>query len=125
MREIKFRVWSIKGKTMWYINKQTKLSLEGDSWQVRDDVIGNRFRCSWHEDEKGILMQYTGLKDKNGKEIYEGDIIQRGTTVSDIVFENCGFKLRKGNSVCDVIKPFEVIGNIYENPELLADKGIK
>jgi uncharacterized phage protein (TIGR01671 family) len=145
MREIKFRAWSIKGKTMWYISKQMSLSIEGDSWQIRDNIIGCRFMSSWHENEKGILMQYTGLKDKNGKEIYEGDITKR--TVKSC--NNCKnmeriglIEYRTGSIVLDenykngescpheyfgLMLPIleaqdewlEIIGNIYENPELL------
>ena len=152
MREIKFRAWSIKGKTMWYMNKQMKLSIEGDSWQIRDDVIGNRFMCSWHEDEKGILMQFTGLKDKNGKEIHEGDIV---STLEDgnleVIFQDGMFGCitcrpqsnENGTEYYDEFVPLndlidvgywgstdgfkkpvftlEVIGNIYENPELLKE----
>ena len=125
MREIKFRVLSLKGNTIWYINKQMKLSIEGDSWQVRDDVIGNRFLCSWHENEKGILMQYTGLKDKNTKDIYEGDIISvKGHTYEDtftstVAYRRGGFVFDdKGYYIGDYKEyMLEVIGNIYENKE--------
>ena len=128
MREIKFRAWSIKGKTMWHINKQMTLSIEGDSWQIRDNAISNRFMCSWHEDEKGILMQFTGLKDKNGKEIYEGDIIcpdknnQNEKTVGSVEWHEqlaCFIVRYKDGTGWKSFIEMEVIGNIYENPELL------
>jgi uncharacterized phage protein (TIGR01671 family) len=144
MRPIKFRAWSIEGKTMWYISKQMTLSIEGDSWQIRDNVIGNRFMCSWHEDEKGVLMQFTGLLDKNGKEIYEGDIIKwadKNWVVSwnkrnsQYFMETIKSFIEKDDSLdypkvygewhwCrDRMKSYsEVIGNIYENPELLKTK---
>jgi uncharacterized phage protein (TIGR01671 family) len=72
------------------------------------------------------IMQYTGLKDKNGKEIYEGDILQReGHNYKHIVKwwnESAGFNL---SWVCEcMLKGFniEIIGNIHENPELLKVK---
>lgn len=73
-------------------------------------------------DEDLMLMQYTGLKDKNGKEIYEGDIVQHeynGELIHTIVKFECGayfagdfYLYRKRNTV-------EVVGNIYENSDLL------
>lgn len=104
-RPIKFRAWDKKEKQMYY---EPKCDL--GSWtldELRDKKIFS-------------LMQFTGLKDCRGREIYEGDIVKRGTTITDIVWENTGFKLRKGNLVSDVVKPIEVVGNIYENGDLLC-----
>lgn len=76
------------------------------------------------------VMQFTGLKDKNGKEIYEGDIVrleQWEPEIYEVVFNRGGFCFRHSDT--DVfyhdakyIEKGEVIGNIYENPELLQDK---
>jgi len=66
------------------------------------------------------LMQYTGLKDKNGKEIYEGDIIKHSYRVRNTVIKwddkRAGWSMGGYNN--DTV---EVIGNIYENPELLKE----
>jgi len=70
-----------------------------------------------------ILMQYTGLKDKNGKEIYEGDIIREDFNKQ--LYEVC-YNMGSYTAECRgyrfqlfTIKDFEIIGNIYENPDLL------
>ena len=110
MREIKFRAWR---KFTGMINNP-KL----------DVVIGNRVYK---------VMQFTGLKDKNGKKIFEGDIldISNGIWVDkpvQVTFEQGAFGIN-GDSfnygfeeLNWEIKNIEVIGNIYENPELLEDK---
>ncbi len=76
-----------------------------------------------------ILMQYTGLKDKNGKEIYEGDIMATPNGHKGVVtYDECQYILAssKGEYENDMFYKVknhgaEVIGNIYENPELLKE----
>ncbi len=128
-RQIKFRAWDRFNESM--------LSPH--------DVNGNKKDLSWffsqfEEAVKGgndlVLQQYTGLLDKNGKEIYEGDILnvcngsingrlwmQKPYSVKYILdkgFDICMFCWDKdGNNIMDSTHWCEVIGNIYENPELL------
>ena len=121
MREIKFRVWDT------YRNKMIKWDeLHSDSNYLCLMVFdGNGYRTR--------AMQYTGLKDKNGREIYEGDIIvgtykDMGTDTGLVVFKGCGFKVEIPNVGDDELVDWErysgsieVIGNIYDNPELLKE----
>jgi uncharacterized phage protein (TIGR01671 family) len=108
-REIKFRAWGDFGKKMHF---QTK---EEDLWSFLRDAYGME------------LMQYTGLKDKNGKEIYEGDIVKPvkfNDIINTVEYISHGFyRVKRHNGKpylnalgsCDVI----IIGNIYENPTLI------
>ena len=99
MREIKFRAWNKATKTMHY-----------PDW----DELAVRARLAEME-----LMQYTGLKDKNKKEIYEGDIVE----ISMPGFGICENRLVEwiGSGWNSMGEDYhrEVISNIYENPELI------
>lgn len=74
----------------------------------------------------GTIGQFTGLHDKNGKEIYEGDIISNESYKGVVVYKNGSFVLDLGKS-CGCVYLFcldslLIIGNIYDNPELLESK---
>ncbi len=107
MREIKFRTCHNVTKVIEYIT-------------LRELADGDRFQFDY---ETYDWMQYTGLNDKNGKEIYEGDIVAGYTRPSkvkmmEIDAEERG-KVYGWNIDVDTLDKTEVIGNIYENPELL------
>ena len=111
MREIKFRAWD-KMLKRW-CRPQLTIRIDGN----RDGM--NEY----------VLMQYTGLKDKNGVEIYEGDIVNvhsyTVTGLGKVGFNKGSFVFNKfeypTSQVLHSFSEIEVIGNIYENPELLEN----
>jgi len=128
MREHKFRAWY----------KPTKVMGEPETIQ---DMTS--YTPSLDIDDRFILMQYTGLHDKNGKEIYEGDIVsiyEEGTRVNQDgyatdfklpaqhkLIDKILYKLDSSCGLCGswrryVVEDCEVIGDIYSNPELLEEK---
>lgn len=143
MREIKFRAFNVENKEMLevenlYFNEMT------NEVEIRTTMYSDYFN-----DAEMMLMQYTGLNDKNGKEIYERDIVKDLTETSlantyIVIYSWAAFRLiptydykqyleyEKQNSMyansnyrnttrkfARSTEKFEVIGNIYENPELL------
>lgn len=134
----KFRVWDKENKCMYYPTRYSNFTIvNGTVVKIESYPIANSAylgkRIAWEFDD-AVIMQCTGLKDKNGKLIYEGDIIVNEKFVKYITKwnDNIGqFYISKINpSKYDNWKDwhlarhdldYEVIGNIYKNKELLNE----
>lgn len=118
MREIKFRAWSDDDNQMIY---------------GLDSIVGEYDGYKYNLNDLGELpiMQFTGLRDHKGREIYEGDIVKaciyndETPQILTVKYEDCAFIIDYQDSESDVcnigwfVGNVEVIGNIYENPKLL------
>lgn len=133
MRNIKFRAWDKELKQMHICGQD-----------VHDSITFNEQNIAqYYNLQNGCgspttyeLMQYTGLKDKNGKEIYEGDIVlidKENQIKGQVKYSEqyASFIIVDTNSIADEAEnlscysEIEVIGNIYDNPDLLEKEGIK
>lgn len=110
MRELKFRAWDDVAKRMSY-----------SSTEQFDDMLG--FRFDHFETDKPIYMQYTGLKDKNGREIYEGDILKYELYFGAVewIEDWAMFAINydRLESLILWASVSEIIGNVWGNPDLL------
>lgn len=135
MREIKFRAWYFdeweeKGRMIEWRDLHIETDEDGLFMWVGDEGEENNFG-SGSGTNSFTLMQYTGLKDKNGKEIYEGDIVnyshpRTNEIIRTVTFKHGAFGIEGIYEKTHIIfgnildSHIEVIGNIYENPELLT-----
>ncbi|MEK5524121.1 YopX family protein [Heyndrickxia sp. FSL W8-0423] len=133
---MKFRVWD-KTKKCWLDYDEIFIDQEGEVFLIEERNWA--YQSLMHKEnitDKVEVVQYTGLKDKNDKEIYEGDVLLFNNDYPNAqkMDWKCVVKYRKGSFVCEYPKDgvynhfdswnvpkvtWEVIGNIYENPSLL------
>lgn len=137
MREIKFRAWigGVMAYDPIYAQMQTVSASHPEFVEMREVLTLNK-ALSEAQKKGTVLMQFIGLLDKNGKEIYEGDVVRSDheTVVvsfdlggegepADFVGAYMGWCFGDGETTGGGIgwgKEWEIIGNIYENPELLT-----
>ena len=128
MREFKFRAWD-KGKKQMFIPIALRLDEGGRVIKIfsedrEKDTMTEYPFCNF------VFMQWAGLKDKTGKDIYEGDIVNDGECNFEVVFEYGSFDFVQVNSGAKVVgmqqyiyatERIEIIGNIFENEDLLDE----
>jgi uncharacterized phage protein (TIGR01671 family) len=132
MREILFRGKTAGGK--WVHGSLVhRTQFYGDPCDDYLILVDGEFHCDYYDADEVItetIGQFTGLFDKNGKKIFEGDIIKneyevgknqyfRITYNEDSMRWSVMNKYRMQGHLCHVLGSMEVIGNIYDNPELL------
>jgi uncharacterized phage protein (TIGR01671 family) len=118
-REIRFRAWDIEHSRMITMR-----------YRAASEVLSEASRGDW------AVMQFTGLHDKNGKDVFEGDILFYNSTgyigeVAYSTYGGCGFYVFEngidsefgGKKLIETVADLEIVGNIYESPELLEIKG--
>ena len=135
MKELKFRIW-IKDEKRYYDESDEESYMIVPNGNVTYTSEAYEEDGVWFNDTTRatndvIVEQYTGLKDKNGKEIYEGDVVNIQGIKYYVDFEYGGFWFNNDNRKWKANRPFthfqeindtEVIGNIHENADLLEDK---
>lgn len=126
----RFRAWH---KTWEEIGKVKRIRFDDDGNVTKVLFVGKKFGANENIEEIE-LMQSTGLFDKNGKEVFEGDILKSNKYITSVFYERgayCVKFCRTTNTtvtmnVISFIEKYKtkVIGNIYENPEFVKDKEV-
>lgn len=128
-REIKFRAWNKKDKVM--VDVAAMNFGPSGFWSLIEDAYDAELQLA----DSYELMQYTGLKDKNGREIYEGDIVRTGednigdpdTMIGQVIMREGSWLIENEKKQEEIglfseITSREVIGNIFEDNQLLEGK---
>lgn len=140
MREIKFKAWDVVNKK-WIGGKHLEyLCVSNDiavlvKYKVAPNGSYEPYYCKQltnPEFDNLKIIQFTGLLDKNSNEIYEGDILKRGLTFDEVIFDEGAFCIKfysqgfkktyihsMKSTLFNKINKWEIIGNKFNNPELL------
>lgn len=146
MRELRFRVWD-KVTERYYAVSGLEYDESGELCEiylVRIEIDESNPTANVRKPSDVVLEQYTGIKDKNGREVYEGDVVEQFVcgvkmfkgkpcgkrTIWQVRWNEyeCCFELHYlkgslfGDSLMNKDDELEVIGNVHENPELIEDK---
>lgn len=122
----RFRAWNKEEKNMYYDAQNTYDYMTG-----KPIIFAESFSCLLTNDEEWVVEQCTGLKDKNGNLIYEGDIVKcdrdfsengRKNLIRKVIFADGSFQLERAKTIGDryyinAFHNFEIIGNIHEQAE--------
>ncbi|OHW63098.1 YopX protein [Andreesenia angusta] len=130
MREIKFRAWDEQNKKMRYGDpRDDEFYFENDGCAMQYSIW-----MSSNSDTNPPIMQYTGLLDKNGVRIFEGDVLLerykepdydgREGILAEVVFHKGAFMIKEPGedpeyTLGETYEDFEVVGNVFENKEML------
>lgn len=129
MREIKFRGKTEVSNLLVYgnllQNEEGTFIVSDSEIECCDNETADLFATAWDKVMPSTVCQYTGLKDKNDKEIFEGDIVKYHMWSKNLIVKyniySCAFCAVVDNYAYPIrtVDELEVIGNIYDNPELL------